>query len=151
MSTHHPIVGPVATAIAVFPLCAILACASGRSNDSALAPTPGRSAADPSLVSGDGQTMESLFASRFPGVTVSRTNQGGLQIRIRGGTGSFYGSEEPLYILDDTPLPDSHGIATLNPNDIRMIEVLKNPADIGIYGLRGANGVIRITTKKGLR
>ncbi|MFN8582692.1 MAG: hypothetical protein U0163_17160 [Gemmatimonadaceae bacterium] len=48
--------------------------------------------------------MESLFAGRFPGVAVSRTDNGGLQIRIRGGAGTFYSGEEPLYVIDGTPL-----------------------------------------------
>jgi TonB-dependent SusC/RagA subfamily outer membrane receptor len=93
--------------------------------------------------------MEDLFAGRFAGVTVSRTSGGGLQIRIRGGSNSFYGSEEPLYVVDDTPLPPgSGGIVLLSPNDVQKIEVLKNPADIAMYGVRGANGVVKITTKR---
>ena len=93
--------------------------------------------------------MEDLFANRFPGVTVSRTDGGGLQIRIRGGSNTFYGSDEPLYVVDETPLPpSSRGIIFLNPHDIEKIEVLKNPADIALYGIRGGNGVVKITTKK---
>lgn len=93
--------------------------------------------------------IENLFAGRFPGVSVTRADGGGLQIRIRGGSNTFYGSDEPLYVVDDTPLPSgSGGIVFLNPYDIQKIEVLKNPADTGLYGIRGANGVIRITTKK---
>ncbi|MDQ3519406.1 MAG: TonB-dependent receptor plug domain-containing protein, partial [Gemmatimonadota bacterium] len=72
-----------------------------------------------------------------------------LQIRIRGGSNTFYGSDEPLFVVDDTPLPaGSGGIVFLNPNDIQKIEVLKNPADVGLYGIRGGNGVVKITTKK---
>jgi TonB-dependent SusC/RagA subfamily outer membrane receptor len=97
----------------------------------------------------EGRTLEDMFAGRFPGVSVQRSDGGGLLILIRGGNNSFYGSNEPLYVVDDTPLePGHHGIVFLNPNDIAKIEVLKNPADIGIYGVRGGNGVIKITTKK---
>ena len=93
--------------------------------------------------------MEDLFAGRFPGVSVQRAEGGGLLILIRGGSNSFYGSSEPLYVVDDTPLgPGHNGIVFLNPNDIAKIEVLKNPSDVGIYGVRGGNGVIKITTKK---
>jgi TonB-dependent SusC/RagA subfamily outer membrane receptor len=52
-------------------------------------------------------------------------------------------------VVDETPLPaGSGGIVYLNPYDIEKIEVLKNPADVGVYGIRGGNGVIRITTKR---
>jgi len=54
-----------------------------------------------------------------------------------------------LYVIDDVPIaPGSTGILTgINPYDIETIKVLKDPADTGIYGIRGANGVILITTK----
>ena len=74
---------------------------------------------------------------------------GGLQIRIRVGSNSFLLSSEPLFVVDDTPVPPfAGGIAFLNPYDIERIEVLKNPADVAIYVMRGANGVVRITTKR---
>ena len=92
--------------------------------------------------------MEDLFASRFPGVVVTRADGGGLQIRIRGGDNTFYGSNEPLIVVDDTPLAPNRGVVFLNPHDIQRIEVLKNPADIGIYGIRGGSGVVKITTLK---
>lgn len=80
-------------------------------------------------------------------------------IRVRGAT-SIYGSNDPLYVIDGvfinttnlqqisqqrTPSP----IADLNPADIESIEVLKDANAVGIYGSRGANGVIIVTTKKG--
>ena len=147
MSNHH--VSPRALAgLMIVPLSTVLACASGRGKDTS--PAPDRYASDTSSIAiGDGKTIENLFAGRFSGVTVTRVEGGGLQIRIRGGSNTFYGSNEPLYVLDDTPLPSgSGGIVFLNPYDIEKIEVLKNPADIGLYGIRGANGVIKITTKK---
>jgi TonB-dependent SusC/RagA subfamily outer membrane receptor len=80
---------------------------------------------------------------------VTNAEGGGIHIRIRGGNSSFSGSDEPLYVVDDVPLsPGSGGILFLNPYDIQKIEVLKNPADVGIYGVRGGNGVIKITTKR---
>ncbi len=95
---------------------------------------------------GSAKTIERLFTGRFAGVNVTAAAGGGLQIRIRGSN-SFMAGEEPLYLVDDTPLPQgSNGIVHLNPYDIERIEVLKNPADVGIYGVRGGNGVIRITT-----
>lgn len=131
--------------IVVAPLFAVLACASGGKSAS---PAPG-GLLDPSMANSDGKSVEDMLATRFPGVTVDRVDGGGLQIRIRGGSNSFYGSNEPLYLVDDSPVePDRGGILFLNPNDIETIEVLKNPADTGLYGVRGANGVIKITTKR---
>ncbi len=135
-------------AIMVVPL-STLACASRGANDTSPAPRPNANDTS-SIANSDGKTIETLFAGRFPGVSVTRTDGGGLQIRIRGGSNTFFGNDEPLYVVDDMPLPaGSRGIVFLNPYDIQKIEVLKNPADIGVYGIRGANGVIKITTKKG--
>ena len=144
---------PIRAVAALVPLWALLACASGRARPAdpdAVAPTPTASVGDTATIQNiDGRTLENLFIGRFPGVTVARTGSGGLQIRIRGGSNSFIGSNEPLYILDGTPLPGGTGeIAWLNPYDIEKIEVLKNAADLSLYGVRGANGVIRITTKR---
>lgn len=114
-----------------------------------VAPPP-RPAPDTSSVAiGDGKSIERLFAGRFPGVSVATGPNGGLQIRIRGGSTSFTGGEEPLFVIDGTPLSQgTGGIVFLNPYDIEKIEVLKNPADVGVYGVRGANGVILITTNR---
>ena len=71
------------------------------------------------------------------------------EILVRGGANTFYGGNEPLYVVDETPLPPgSRGIVYLNPNDIERIEILKNPADLALYGIRGGNGVVKITTKR---
>lgn len=128
-------------------LGALLACAPRATT--ARSPTP-RLARDTSSVAiGDGKTIERLFTGRFSGVTVTQAANGGLDIRIRGGSSSFVSSDEPLYVVDGTPLPSgTGGIVYLNPYDISKIEVLKNPADIAVYGLRGGNGVIRITTTR---
>ena len=135
-------------ALMIAPLLTVLACASAPAKDT----DPPRSNYTPdsaSIANGDGKSIENLLAGRFPGVTVEAANGGGLQIRIRGGSNSFYGSDEPLYVLDDTPLPPgSGGIVFVNPYDIKNIQVLKNPADVAVYGIRGGNGVIKITTKK---
>ena len=113
-------------------------------------PTRRPEARDTSSVAiGGGKTIERLFTGRFAGVSVTPAANGGLEIRIRGGSTSFMSGEEPLYIVDGTSLPQgSGGIVFLNPYDIEKIEVLKNPADVALYGVRGANGVIRITTTR---
>ena len=106
---------------------------------------------DKSSVAGrEGDTIEQLFAGRFAGVTVTQAANGGLEIRIRGGVNSFGNAVEPLYVVDGTPMPQrTGGILYINPYDIEKIQVLKNAEDVGIYGIRGGNGVIVITTKNG--
>lgn len=68
------------------------------------------------------------------------------QIRIRGRR-SFNASNDPLYVVDGIPL--SGGISDINPNDIASMEILKDASSTAIYGSRGANGVVIITTKRG--
>jgi TonB-dependent starch-binding outer membrane protein SusC len=94
------------------------------------------------------EPIEKMLAGRVSGVTVEQTAGGGIAVRIRG-TSSFLGSNEPLYIVDGAAFtPGPNGALTgLNPHDIESIQVLKNPADTAIYGMRGANGVIVIKTK----
>ena len=96
-----------------------------------------------------GEAIEKVLQARASGVIVERVPGGGIAVRIRG-PGSFYGSNEPLYIVDGAPFPAGRNgaLTGLNPHDIESIDVLKNPADIAIYGMRGANGVIVIKTKK---
>ena len=142
---HVP--SPAATAIMIAALSTSVACASGGAREETLAAV--QPVSDSSAVANSDGTIESLFAGRFPGVTVTSANGGGLRIRIRGGGNSFFLGDEPLYVVDDTPLPaGAGGIVFLNPYDIEKIEVLKNPSDTGVYGMRGSNGVIRITTKR---
>jgi TonB-dependent SusC/RagA subfamily outer membrane receptor len=137
------------TALPVLMLAGLAsACASGHS--SAVAPPP----APPTVTSTDvdhnpGTSIEKLLEAKVPGVSVVRTADGGIAIEIRG-MGSSLSGNSPLYVIDDAPVEAGpHGaLMGLNPYDIETIKVLKNPADIAIYGLRGANGVILITTKR---
>lgn len=69
-----------------------------------------------------------------------------IQIRIRGGN-SMIGSNDPLYVVNGFPL--TGGINFLNPADIESIDILKDASATAIYGARGANGVVIITTKRG--
>lgn len=69
-------------------------------------------------------------------------------INVRG-VRSLSASNTPLYVVDGIPLMSSSGIETLNPNDIESIDVLKDASATAIYGSRGANGVILVTTKQG--
>ncbi|QNL52458.1 TonB-dependent receptor [Olivibacter sp. SDN3] len=79
-------------------------------------------------------------------VTTNSARPGGqTTIRIRG-TGSVNASNEPLYVIDGYPTGDLNSI---NPSDIESIEVLKDASATAIYGSRGSNGVVMVTTKRG--
>jgi pectinesterase len=97
----------------------------------------------------NGRTLEEMFVGRFPGVEVFRLPAGGITFRIRGRN-TFYGDTEPLIIVDGAEVPGGGGgLLFLSPDDIEKIEVLKDPGSTGVYGSKGANGVILITRKKG--
>ena len=88
---------------------------------------------------------------RLAGVEISQTNtQPGatMQIRIRGQR-SLTASNDPLIVLDGIPFVG--GIGDINPTDIKSVDVLKDASATAIYGSRGANGVILITTNRGRR
>ena len=87
------------------------------------------------------------IAGQAAGVNVSSDNSpGGVgRINIRGINSIFSGTT-PLYLLDGVPISN---INLINPNDIEWIEVLKDVGSTSLYGVRGANGVIKISSKKG--
>ncbi|HEX9958961.1 MAG TPA: TonB-dependent receptor [Fibrella sp.] len=91
------------------------------------------------------------LAGQMAGVQVQQTNGApggeGLTIRVRG-TGSISAGSSPLYVIDGYPI-DGSGFSLVNPSDIESIQVLKDASSTAIYGSRGANGVILVTTKKG--
>jgi TonB-dependent SusC/RagA subfamily outer membrane receptor len=95
------------------------------------------------------EPIEKVLQAKVPGLLVSRTSDGNISVQIRGAS-SFYSGVRPLYVIDESPMePGPGGVLTgINPYDIESIRVLKDPAETGIYGMRGANGVILITTKR---
>ncbi|MDR1717226.1 MAG: TonB-dependent receptor [Prevotella sp.] len=89
------------------------------------------------------------MVGKLPGVQVLQTSgdpEGVVSIRVRG-VSSVSAGNDPLYIVDGMPI--ERGFANLNNNDIESIEVLKDASSAAIYGSRGSNGVILITTKQG--
>ena len=122
--------------------------------------------------SGNDLSAQQLMQGAFAGVNISQNSGkpgGSTTIRVRGGT-SVNASNEPLYVIDGVPIDATAGagqanistynndffdqeaanpLSMLNPNDIESIDVLKDASATAIYGSRGANGVIMITTKKG--
>ncbi|PJJ58708.1 SusC/RagA family TonB-linked outer membrane protein [Hymenobacter chitinivorans] len=110
-----------------------------------------------SVASVSGETLREVpsanisqaLQGRLPGVEFSQSSsQPGAttQIRIRG-TRSLGASNDPLVVLDGIPFPGS--IGDINPNDIQSVDILKDASATAIYGSRGANGVVLITTKTG--
>lgn len=110
-----------------------------------------------------------MMQGRVSGVNIAQNNGepgGGMTVRVRGSN-SIRSGQDPLYVIDGVPLdnqdltPSGSGtsglsgssnkdpISFLNPNDIASIDILKDASSTAIYGARGANGVIMITTKKG--
>jgi TonB-linked SusC/RagA family outer membrane protein len=102
----------------------------------------------PEKMQGINQSLSHALQGQLSGVTVIQNSGepgGGVQIRVRG-TGSI-NDNSPLYIVDGM----IGSISGLNPSDIENISVLKDAASAAIYGSRGANGVVIVTTKKGKR
>nr|GEW13239.1 hypothetical protein [Tanacetum cinerariifolium] len=93
--------------------------------------------------------ISQALQGRLPGVELSQSSSrpgATMQIRIRGAR-SLSASNDPLVVLDGIPFPGS--IGDINPNDIQSIDILKDASATAIYGSRGANGVILVTTKSG--
>jgi len=108
-----------------------------------------------------GSSLEKLLQGQVAGVVINESSEpgGGVGISIRG-TNSILGGTQPLYVLDGipiSPISDAEGNTTsgntqtsmnfINPNDIEKIEILKDAAATAVYGARGANGVVLITSK----
>ncbi|MBE9598612.1 TonB-dependent receptor [Pedobacter sp. MC2016-24] len=94
-------------------------------------------------------SAEQLLAGRLAGVQVTATDGApgtGVQIRVRGGN-SITQDNGPLYIVDGVQVENA--LKSMSPQDIETIDVLKDAASTAIYGARGANGVVVITTKSG--
>ena len=107
------------------------------------------------MTKGNIVTPENLLNGRVAGVNIvtSGAPGSGSEIRIRGGS-SLNASNDPLIVVDGLPLRSTAGgsrglLASINPSDIESFSVLKDASATSIYGSRGANGVIIITTKKG--
>ncbi len=122
--------------------------------------------------SGSNLSAQQLMQGAFAGVNIAQNSGkpgGSTTTRVRGGT-SVNASNDPLYVIDGVPIDANAGsgqsnistynndffdqesanpLSMLNPNDIESIDVLKDASATAIYGSRGANGVIMITTKKG--
>jgi TonB-dependent starch-binding outer membrane protein SusC len=102
-------------------------------------------------------TIEQAMQGRAAGVYITQNTGapgGAISVNIRG-VSSINGTNEPLYVIDGVQIQGSvsvsgtNPLSSLNPNDIDNIEVLQGPSATAIYGSRGTNGVVLITTKRG--
>ncbi len=108
--------------------------------------------------------VDQALTARASGINVTQASGapgGGVTVRIRGSN-SIQAGSEPLYVVDGIPIYSnndafsaggnrqaSNALASINPNDIESVEILKDASGTAIYGSRGANGVVLITTKRG--
>jgi len=104
--------------------------------------------------------VQGALVGKAAGVQITQINgkvEGGVKMRIRG-IASISSSQEPLYVIDGMPMINDdesttsapiNPLISLNPNDIESIQILKDASSAAIYGARGTNGVVLITTKQG--
>ncbi|MFC2102270.1 SusC/RagA family TonB-linked outer membrane protein, partial [Bacteroidota bacterium] len=107
-------------------------------------------------------SFDKKLQGRMAGVQVTQLSGqpgGATSVRVRGGN-SIMAGNEPLYVIDGVIMegqqnfswigsPAENGLSSINPNDIESIEILKDASATSIYGARGANGVVIVTTKRG--
>ncbi|RXP59393.1 TonB-dependent receptor [Lutibacter sp. HS1-25] len=97
--------------------------------------------------------VDQALQGRAAGVQVTQVSGApgaGTVIRVRGGN-SITGSNEPLWVIDGIVVGTNFNLNNINSSDIKSIEILKDASSIAIYGSRGANGVVLVTTKNGAR
>ena len=97
-------------------------------------------------------TLDQAMQGRAPGVQIINNDAapgGNVSVLIRGVGSLASGGNAPLYVVDG--YPTTGGINNINPNDIATIDILKDASATAIYGIRAANGVVIITTKKGIK
>jgi len=143
-------------------IAASSACAGGRNTTHPAAspdsdeapPSRTRTASDSKVEHEEGHQsysrIEELIEGRASGVRVLRSQDGSFRLQIRG-VSSPAGHNDPLVVIDGTPtteLRPGSALASLNPQDVVRIDVLKDAASTAFYGMRGANGVIVITTRQ---
>lgn len=102
------------------------------------------------LTKSSGAVLQQALQGKVAGAQITQTSGSpgaDLRVRIRGSNSVYYGND-PLYVIDGVPVSDG-SLSYINPNDVESISVLKDASATAIYGARGANGVVMVTTKKG--
>ena len=148
---------PALTVLSVALLGTLSACAPGAHVDRP-APSPAQRANPAGAVTAldaaelersRSSTIEEILAGRVPGLQVARASNGDYQLRIRNAQ-SFIGNDEPLLVIDGMPVRAggaSSALRALHPLDVARVDVLRDAGSTAFWGVRGANGVILITTK----
>ncbi|MDX1547026.1 MAG: TonB-dependent receptor plug domain-containing protein [Rhodothermales bacterium] len=139
----------VSLSLALLLLATLAAgCSGSRGSSEPPADDPDLTAAD--IEQRPTRSLQDLLVERVPGVTILEGPGGSLKVRIRGQS-SFRGDDAPLFVVDGLPVePERDGsLPGLPISEIESIRVLKDPADTALYGVRGANGVIVVKTKRG--
>jgi TonB-dependent SusC/RagA subfamily outer membrane receptor len=149
--------GPVSSRIAAEVVVAVVLVGCTHSHPKGGEPAPDTAPTGAVVTAEDirqnpSQSLEEVIRSKCPPCAVTVMPDGRVAIQIRG-QGTILGSSEPLYVIDGIPIEPGPGgaLSGINPYDIETIEVLTEPTSLTMYGSRGANGVIVITTKQGPR
>jgi TonB-linked SusC/RagA family outer membrane protein len=98
-------------------------------------------------------TLDQAIQGRAPGVQVTQNDAapgGNVNVLIRGTGSLAINGNQPLYVVDGYPL-ETGGINNINPQDIQSLDILKDASATAVYGMRAANGVVIVTTKRGRR
>ena len=134
---------------AALPVGVLIGLATGCASGGARRAPPSEPTVTARDVENRGEPIEKVLQDKVPGLLVTRGPDGSIALQLRGPS-SFMGGSEPLFVIDDVPFSPGPGgaLTGVNPHDIESIRVLKDPADTGVYGVRGANGVIVVTTKR---
>ena len=132
----------------------IVGCSSSAGKPASTSPSPSPSTQASTVTSDNiypapNEPIEKVLQGRVSGVIVTQGADGGIAVQIRGQSAQL-GNTQPLYVLDGVPIEPGPGgsLSGVSPYDIESIRVLKDPADLTMYGSRGANGVIVIKTKR---
>ena len=144
------------TALAVVTCLALLGCGGSGPSGAGTEPAPGAPAEGRragAITSGNAHydNVVEMLRGKAPGLQIVEVSPGEIQIRVRGLNQSMQGGgQEPLVIIDGSPSgrPAGMTLMGLNPDDVASIEVLKDVSSTSVYGTRGANGVILVTTKR---
>lgn len=132
---------------AVLSIVALAATAAACAKPAANGATPTAPSAT-AAKTGEPKTLAELFEGKFAGVTVTSV-PGGVKLRIRNAQNFDGSGGDPLYVIDGLPISPPDGVLSLNPSDVLKVEILKDDASTMIWGQRAANGVVKITTKRG--
>lgn len=132
----------------IVALAATVGCAhgNGSASTSQASPRPALGLSAEDLDRAPGVPIEQLLASRVPGVYLTTGRDGRTVMHLRG-LSTINQEEEPLFVVNGVPLGSASNFGAIDRHDIESIEVLRDAASTARYGMRGANGVIVITTK----